>query len=185
MHFHVSKLKNKLNFAILLRLSIKPAITEPLSKTKVKTHKPFIKSTKPAEVEIAEIKEQINKPKTTDFNKIFATNFIKKPVIENPFSSEKLGVSPSKIVAWETDTLNLRKGLDYLDVKKTQNAITEFQKLTFSKFLNIKSHADWYLVLAYIQEKDIINAKKQLTTIAENDEHNYSKRAKTLIKLLK
>lgn len=170
--------------SVSLFFYLKPDPIE-LVNTKVKTKESSIKTIKPDKIEVANVKKPINKPVTIDFNKIYTNNFVKKPAIESPFSNEKFGVSPSKIVAWESDTLNLREGLEYLDVKKTQNAITQFQKLTFSKFENIKFHADWYLALAYIQEKDITKAKKQLTTIAESNEHNYSKRAKELIKLLK
>ena len=160
---------------------LKPAITEPLANTNVK---PLIKAVKPNKVEIAKADKPIIKPKTIDYNKIFANNFVKSPVIDNPFSTEKLGVSPSKIATWEADTMNLRKGIEYLEAKKPQYAIDEFQKLSTSKFENIKSHGDWYLALAYLQEKDIIKTKKQLTTIIKEEKHTYYKKAKSLLKSL-
>ncbi len=161
---------------------LKPATNEPLANTNVK---PLIKTIKPNKVEIAKGDKPISKPETIDYDKIFANNFVKNPVIKNPFSSEKLGVSPSKIATWEADTLNLRKGIQYLENKNTQNAIVEFQKLSSSKFENIKFHADWYLALVYLQEKDIVKTKKQLTTIIEEKKHTYYKMAKSLLKSLK
>jgi hypothetical protein len=162
---------------------LKPVTTEPLAK--IKTSKPLIKTQQPDEVEIADVKKPINKPESVDYDKILADNFVPKPVIENPFSSEKLGVSPSKIATWEADTLNLRKGIHYLETKKTQNAIEAFQKLKLSKFENIKFHAEWYLALTYLQEKDIIKAQKQLKIIAASESHIYSKKSKALLKSLK
>lgn len=161
---------------------LKPTATEELANTNLK---PSIKFTKPNKVEIAKADIPINKIESVDLSAIFANNFVINPVIENPLSSEKLGVSPSKIATWEADTLNLRKGIQYLEVKKTQNAIVEFQKVSTSKFENIKFHADWYLALAYLQEKDIVKTKKQLKTIIENEKHIYYKKSKALMKSLK
>ena len=160
---------------------LKPVAIEPLANTNLK---PLIKASKPDKVEIAKGDKPIIKPKTIDYNKIFANNFVKNPVIDNPFSTEKLGVSPSKIATWETDIMNLRKGIEYLEAKKPQYAIDELQKLSTSKFENIKSHGEWYLALAYLQEKDIIKAKKQLKTIVDNEKHIYYRKAKSLLKSL-
>lgn len=156
-----------------------------LANTKVKAKEPSVKTIKPDKVEITDVKKPINKPVLIDFNKIYANNFVENPVIESPFSNEKYGVSPGKIAEWEADTLNLSKGIHYLETKKTQNAIAEFQKLTSSKFESLRFNSDWYLALAYLQEKDIINAKKQLNTITRSEKHIYFKKSKNLLKSLK
>lgn len=163
---------------------LKPEPIE-LVNTKTKTPKSSIKTIKPDKIEIAEVHKPMNKPVSIDFDKIYANNFVKKPVIESPFSNEKYGVSPSKIAAWDSDTSNFSKGIQYLETKKTQNAIAEFQKLAVSKFEQIRFQSDWYLALSYLQEKDLTSTKKQLATIIENEKHIYANKSKILLKSLK
>lgn len=159
--------------------------SDPSKQLANKSPKPSIKLSKPDKIEIAKNDKIINKAVPVDLNELFFNNFTNKPAIALPFSSEKFGVSPSRMASWDADTLILRKGIEYLEIKKTQSAIDEFQKISISKFENIKFHADWYLALAYLQKKDLFKAKKQLNLIIANEKHNYLKESKALMKILR
>lgn len=164
--------------------------TEQQSNDQIAQQKNKLKSTTPdtrieKSNEIAETKKPLIKIKSIDFNKIYAANFVKNPVIESPFSSEKYGLSPSKMASWEADTLNLREGIMYLASGKTQDAIDKFKSLTISKFENIRFQADWYLVLAYLKAQDIAKVKGSLEMIIANEKHIYLEKSKKLSKSLK
>lgn len=161
---------------------LKPHPTKQLANN---NPKPSIKLSKPDKVEIAKSDKIINKTAPIDLKELFVNNFNNKPAIAPPFLSEKFGISPSIMAAWDADTLILRKGVEYLEITKTQSAIDEFQKISISKFENIKFHADWYLALAYIQKKDLLKAKKQLNLIIANEKHSYLKESKALMKILR
>lgn len=163
----------------------KQQLTEQIAqqKNKLKTITPSLKIEKTTE--IATVKKNLIKNKLIDFNKVYAINFVKNPVINSPFSSEKYGVSPSKMALWDADTLILKKGIMFLKSGETQNAIHKFKTLSVSKFENLRFHADWYLALAYLQAKDIIKVKRQLAMINENKNHIYLENSKTLLNSLK
>ena len=163
----------------------KQQMDKHFAQQKIKINSPTPSSKREKSTEIANTKKPIIKTKSIDFNKIYATNFVKIPVIESPFSSEKYGVSPSKIALWESDTVNLKKGIMYLEIGKTQDAINEFNNLAVSRFENIRFHADWYLVLAHLQAKDMVKVKRQLAMIIGNENHIYLENSKKLSKSLK
>ena len=160
---------------------LKPASTESLAKIETRKNKDSLQTKKSEDTELANGKKTLKKSNSIDYNKIYSKNFSNNPVIENPFLSNKYGVSPSKITSWETDTLNLKKGIQHLESGKTTEAISEFQRLSNSKFENIRFHADWYLVMAYLREKDILKAKKQLVSISSNEKHIYLEDSKRII----
>lgn len=134
-------------------------------------------------------KEQLTKKdipkKGLDFQKEFAQNFDSIPKIESPFNTEKFGVSPTKINAWEADTLLLRKGISLLVVRQTKAAIEILRKSENSHFKEIKSQSAWYLALAYLQENNKDFLRKQLEKNIANKDLLYTEKSRKLFERIK
>ncbi len=157
---------------------------EQVATTKDNTTKQAVKTDKGNNIELAEIEKPFKKNTPINYNKIYTDNFTDSPVIDSPFSSEKYGISPSKIASWEADTLSLRGAINYLKTGKNQDAQAELQKLRNSKFDNIRFHSDWYLALVYLHQKDGIRATEILKKIRDDKQHLYAKKAEQILKVL-
>lgn len=132
-------------------------------------------------------KPQTGNPKTEspNFKQLFAQNFTATPKIGSPFSSENLGLSPSLVARWQSDTATLHAGIRLLDAGRGRSALAEFEKLEKSKFEEIQQHAQWYIALSLLWQSQYDKTKERLEAIATNDKHLYQARAKKLLGKLK
>ena len=130
--------------------------------------------------------ETVNpKPEPPNFKQLFAQNFSATPKIGSPFSSENLGVSPSLVARWQSDTATLHAGIRLLDAGRGRSALAEFEKLGKSKFEEIQQHAQWYIALSLLWQSQYEKTKERLDAIVANDKHLYQARAKKLLEKLK
>lgn len=125
------------------------------------------------------------KPEPPNFKQLFAQNFTANPKIGSPFSSENLGVSPSLVARWQSDTATLHAGIRLLEADRGRSALVEFEKLEKSKFEEIQQHAQWYIALSLLWQNQYEKTKERLDSIAAKDKHLYQFRAKRLLEKLK
>ena len=120
-------------------------------------------------------------PASVNANEFFAAYFDPRVEIDNPFSQEKLGVSPSAMAQWRSDTARVQQGIRYLAKREAALALQEFGQVETSRFRQLKSVASWYKALAYLQQNDLKNCKKQLKTVMADPDNAYSKQAAELL----
>ena len=72
-------------------------------------------------------------------------------------------------------------GLCYYNLNQSQMAIEQFHAVNASRFSNFKEEAEWYLVLSYLQSKQIEKAKSLLDLIIANNGF-YAAQAKVELK---
>lgn len=151
---------------------------------KPSTPQQTIKTDKAIDPKVTKDEQAINQTSPINYEHLYTNNFTANPSIESPFSSEKYGISPSKITSWEADTLSLRAAINYLKTGKDQDAQTELEKLRNSKFEQIRVHSEWYLALAYLHQKDGTRTKEILKKISDDKKHLYAKKAEQILKVI-
>ena len=115
--------------------------------------------------------------------------FIQMPeTLHSPFQQGKMmGLSPSSIALWETDSSTLVNNVKALKQNpKSQNSqlLERFQALQQSRFENVRHEAEWYEALVRLSRKELKEARKILKNIALNKTHPYQSKAILLLKKL-
>lgn len=130
----------------------------------------------------APVQEPVKKaPAAVNASEFFAAYFDPNTALENPFTGEKLGVSPSAIAQWRSDTAYVQQGIRYLVKRETTLALEAFGQVETSRYRQLKGVADWYKALAYLQRNDLKNCQEQLKKIIADPENNYNKQAGELL----
>lgn len=120
-------------------------------------------------------------PAGVNASAFFAAYFDPKAVIESPFSNGKLGVSPSSIAQWRSDTAHVQQGVRHLAKSEATLALQEFDQVETSRFRQLNSVTSWYKALAYLQRNDLKNCKKQLQIVMDDPDNVYYKKAGDLL----
>ncbi|SEJ85066.1 hypothetical protein SAMN05216327_12528 [Dyadobacter sp. SG02] len=120
-------------------------------------------------------------PARVNASEFFATYFDPNATLESPFSQEKLGVSPSAIAQWRSDTARVQQGIRYLAKQNAALALQEFDQVETSRFQQLKGTANWYKALAYLQQNDLKNCEAQLKKVIADPENTYHKQAGKLL----
>lgn len=120
-------------------------------------------------------------PASVNISEFFATYFDPEATIDSPFASDKLGVSPSSIAQWRSDTAHVQQGIRYLAKREAALALQEFGQVETSRFRQLKSVTSWYKALAYLQQNDLKNCKAQLEIVLADPENIYHKKAGDLL----
>ena len=134
----------------------------------VKTNAPLQQPSKPA-------------PAIVNTSEFFATYFDQNAVLESPFSKDKLGVSPSAIAQWRSDTARVQQGIRHLAKREAALALQEFGQVETSRYQQLKGVASWYKALTYLQQNDLKNCKEQLKKVTTDPENTYHKQAGELL----
>lgn len=71
-------------------------------------------------------------------------------------------------------------GISYLADGKPSDAISAFGQLE-TEAVTYVDHVEWYLALAYLLKEDTDSAKARLQKIAEDPDHDFSKKARQLL----
>lgn len=152
-----------------------PAVEDTTTKVQPKERPDTTKTNAPV--------EQPAKPGPASVNPsaFFATYFDPNAVLESPFSKDKLGVSPSAIAQWRSDTARVQQGIRYLAKRESGLALQEFGQVETSRYQQLKSVASWYKALAYLQQNDLKNCEEQLKKVIADPENTYSKQAGELL----
>lgn len=113
--------------------------------------------------------------------------YLKRPEgLVSPFREENnLGLSPSSIVQWETDSLSLVDGVNLLMKKPTVEVIAVFENLEQSKFEGIRQQALWYKTLYYLSVKAYPKALILCKQIQRDPKNPYQNKATQLSTALK
>ncbi|MBO9617192.1 MAG: hypothetical protein J7619_31185 [Dyadobacter sp.] len=120
-------------------------------------------------------------PARVNTSEFFATYFDTNAELKSPFSGEKLGVSPSAIAQWRSDTAHVQQGIRYLANREAAQALQELGQVENSRYQQVKGTADWYKALAYLQQNDLKNCKEQLKKVMADPDNTYSKQATELL----
>ncbi len=126
-------------------------------------------------------KQSPTPPAQVDKTDFFAEYFEEKPRLESPFSKEKLGLSPSAFRQWRSDTTHVYEGVRYLAAHNAELALQELKQAETSQFQQVKSVADWYIALAYLQQNDLPKCAEQLKKVVADPGNANSKRAAELL----
>jgi len=86
----------------------------------------------------------------------------------------------SQMVNQNNPVYYLYLGSSYLEINKPDEAIHNFQLATTSNDTILRQHADWYLIMAYLKNKNYTQVKKEIAKISQVD-HLYKSRADALI----
>lgn len=130
----------------------------------------------------APVQQPVKKaPAAVNTSEFFAAYFDPNTMLESPFSGDKLGVSPSAIAQWRSDTAHVQQGIRYLAKREATLALEAFGLVEASRYRQLKRVADWYRALAYLQHNDLKNCKEQLKKIIADPENTYSKQARELL----
>jgi hypothetical protein len=118
---------------------------------------------------------------------ISLATYLKRPEgLVSPFREDNnLGISPSSIAQWETDSLSLVNGVNLLMKKPTVEVIAVFENLEQSKFEGIRQQALWYKTLYYLSVKAYPKALilcKQVQTDHKNTYQNKATQLSTALK---
>lgn len=120
-------------------------------------------------------------PASVNTGAFFAAYFDPKAVIESPFANDKLGVSPSSIAQWRSDTAHVQQGIRYLAKSEAALALQEFDQVETSRFRQLKGVTSWYKALAYLQRNDLKKCKEQLQIVMDDPENVYQEKAGDLM----
>lgn len=131
--------------------------------------------------------QQPAKPAPANLNasEFFAAHFDPKVVLDSPFSKDKLGVSPSALTQWRSDTARVQQGIRYLAQREAGLALQEFGQVEKSRFQQLKGVTSWYKALAYLQQNDLKNCREQLKKVIEDPENTFNKQARELLAKIK
>lgn len=153
----------------------KPTARDTASQVRPAVKPDTLKTTRPKQKKPQTPRADLDK---TDF---FAAYFDEKVELESPFSKEKPGLSPSAFRQWQSDTAHVHQGVRYLAARDGEQALRELKQVETSRFPQVKSAADWYIALAYLQRNDLENCVEQLKKVAANPDNTNSKRAAELL----
>lgn len=120
-------------------------------------------------------------PASVNTSEFFAAYFDSNAVFESPFSKDKLGISPSALAQWRSDTANVQQGIRHLAKRETGQALEALGQVEASRYQQLKGVADWYKALAYLQRNDLKNCKEQLKKVIADPENTYNKQAGELL----
>lgn len=126
-------------------------------------------------------KLRTQEPATMNADAFFARYFNPDAVLESPFSKDKLGLSPSALAQWRSDTAHVRQGIRYLASRQAQQALQAFNHAETGRFPQLKGVAAWYQALAYLQQNDLKNCRSQLKKVIADPENSYRKQAQELL----
>lgn len=82
----------------------------------------------------------------------------------------------------QTSNSLIYKGMCYLELNNTNSAITVFNVLKNSDYLD-KNKAYWYIALCYLKQQDFVATKKTLNTIIDNSYYNHEEANSLLMQL--
>lgn len=118
---------------------------------------------------------------------ISLATYLKRPEgLVSPFREENnLGISPSIIAQWETDSLSLVNGVNLLMKKPTVEVIAVFENLEQSKFEGIRQQALWYETLYYLSIKAYPEALMHSKQVQIDPKNPYQNKAAQLSATLK
>ncbi|GGH25243.1 hypothetical protein GCM10007423_09300 [Dyadobacter endophyticus] len=151
--------------------------TGPDTTTEIQpTIKPGIVKTVPTEQ-----KKSKTAPATVNKTEFFADYFNEKVELESPFSKEKLGLSPSALKQWRSDTAHVHQGIRLLAARDSETALQEFRQVETSRFTQVKGVAGWYIALAYLQQNDLKKCVEELKKVVADPENPNSKQAAELL----
>jgi|GEM_PF-3279777 len=152
-----------------------PAVKDPVTHTQPAEHPDTAQHNAPVQQSVKKA------PAAVNASEFFAAYFDPNAVLESPFSGEKLGVSPSAIAQWRSDTAHVQQGIRYLAKREATLALDAFGLVEASRYQQLKRVADWYRALAYLQHNDLKNCKEQLKKIIADPENTYNKQAGDLL----
>jgi len=158
-----------------------PAVEKPAQTDTAKQIQPSLKPDTVKTPPRQEQKKPQTSPSNVDRTDFFADYFDEKVELENPFSKEKLGLSPSAFKQWGSDTAHVRQAVRSLAARDSETALQELKRVEASRFPQVKSAASWYIALAYLQQKDLKNCKEQLKKVAADPENQNREKATELL----
>lgn len=156
-------------------VAVKPAVPDTLLPAQPTTRPDSVKVIKPKP------KKPQAPPANTHESDFFAEYFSEIPILESPFSKEKLGLSPSAFRQWRSDTAHVHQGIRYLAAHDAVSALQELIQLENSPFPQVKGTAEWYIAMAYLQQNDLQNCVEQLKKVAADAGNPNNKRAAALL----
>ena len=152
-----------------------PAVKDTVTQTQSAKHPDTVRNRAP-------VPEPVKKaPAAVNASEFFAAYFDPNTALKSPFSGDKLGISPSAIAQWRSDTAHVQQGIRYLATRETTLALEAFGQVETSRYRQLKGVADWYRALAYLQRNDLKNCKEQLKKIIADPENTYHKQAGELL----